>query len=188
MSDKRTFIAIPLPKTVKDQLGKVQSLLASISEGIKWVDPSLMHITVKFLGDTPEWMLEDVRQEFIRIAGDIEAFELQLKDLGQFPKKGEPRVLWAGLQKIPAVVYKLSDELNTGFVSLGFDDTGKRFSPHITLGRIKHKLHEDLIPSFYDILIDEKVFPVDKIIWYESCHLDGKLQYIPLEECVLKSN
>ncbi|MEA2076587.1 MAG: RNA 2',3'-cyclic phosphodiesterase [Candidatus Marinimicrobia bacterium] len=187
MADKRTFIAIALPDTVKEQLGKIQSLLEPVSDGIKWIDPKLMHITLKFLGDTPEWLLDNVRSEFKRIVSNIKPFQLQLKGLGQFPKEGEPRILWAGMQKNPYIVYKLSDELNTAFIAMDFDDTGKRFSPHITLGRVKHKLHDDLISSYYDINLEENVFTIDKIIWYESCHRHGKLAYLPLEEYILKS-
>lgn len=186
MTDKRTFIAIPLPTEMKNYLKRVPDLLEPVSDGVKWVDPSLMHITLKFLGDTPERMLEDVRKEFIRVASEVEAFDLQLKTLGQFPKTGDPRVLWAGLQKIPPVVYRLSDEFNTAYMALGFDDTGKRFSPHITLGRVKHKLHEDLIPSYYDIELEPRTFTVDRLIWFESTHRQGSLKYVPLEEYCLK--
>ncbi len=187
MADLRTFIAIALPDPIKEQLEKVQSLLEPVSDGIKWMDPDLLHITLKFLGDTPDWMLENVRNEFKRIVSDIKPFQLQLNGLGQFPKEGEPRILWAGMQKTPPIVYKLSDELNTAFFAMGFDDTGKRFSPHITLGRVKHKLHEDLITSFYDVILEETIFTVEKIIWYESSHRHGKLEYLPLEEFKLNS-
>jgi RNA 2',3'-cyclic 3'-phosphodiesterase len=187
MADKRTFIAIALPDAVKEQLSKVQTLLEPVSEGIRWVDPELMHITLKFLGDTPEWLLENIGTEIKRIVANIQAFQLQLSKLGQFPKEGEPRILWAGLQKNPPIVYKLSDEFNTAFFAMGFDDTGKRFSPHITLGKVKQKLNEELIASYHDISLEEDEFTVNKIIWYESLHRHGKLEYLPLEEFDLVS-
>jgi len=187
MADKRTFIAIPLPDAVKENLKRVQTLLEPVSEGIKWTDPELLHITLKFLGDTPDWLMDKVRLEFNRIAEGAEPFQLQLSELGQFPKEGDPRILWAGLQRSPSAVYRLSDELNTGYLGMGFDDTGKRFSPHITLGRIKHKVHEDFQSSYYDIKLEPEVFQIDRIIWYESCYRRGKLAYLPLEEHILKS-
>jgi 2'-5' RNA ligase len=186
MTDKRTFIAIPLPDEIKTYLARVKDLLEPVSDGVKWVDPVNMHITLKFLGDTPEWLLDDVKNEFFRIASDVRPFHMQLKHLGQFPREGDPRILWAGLQKVPPVVYRLSDEFNTGFLALGFDDTGKRFKPHITLGRVKQKLHEDLVPSFYDIEMEPIVFDVKKLVWFESTHRHGHLKYVPLEEYSLK--
>ncbi|MBN2781030.1 MAG: RNA 2',3'-cyclic phosphodiesterase, partial [Candidatus Marinimicrobia bacterium] len=109
MADKRTFIGIPLPGEIKEQLRVVQEVLEPVSDGVKWVDPDLLHITLKFLGETPERMLEAMREEFFRTVSGVEAFQLQIKQLGQFPKEGEPRVLWAGVQRIPGRLYKLSD-------------------------------------------------------------------------------
>jgi 2'-5' RNA ligase len=187
MKNKRTFIAIPVPEHIRGILREVQEYMEPVSRGVKWVDPELMHITLKFLGGTPERLLEDVGRDFREITAKTEAFKLQLKDLGHFPRTGDPRVLWAGLQKVPGRVYRLSDELNTAFLAYNFDDTGKRFSPHITLGRVKKKLHPDFTEQYYQIDLKEEIFEVDRIIWYESCHKEGKLQYLPLEEQQLKS-
>ncbi|MDZ7821752.1 MAG: RNA 2',3'-cyclic phosphodiesterase [Candidatus Marinimicrobia bacterium] len=129
MKQKRTFIAIPLPQHIRDILHEVQCLLEPVSQGIKWVDTERMHITLKFLGSTPERLLEDVGKEFLEITEGVSPFKLQLGSLGHFPRQGDPRVLWAGMQKIPGRMYRLSDELNTAYISRGFDDTGKRFSP-----------------------------------------------------------
>ena len=186
MSEIRTFIAIPLPEKVKKELGRVKELLDPFSDGVKWTDEDNLHITMKFLGETPDWMMEDVKKEFKRICSGIDSFEIQLQQLGQFPKEGDPRILWAGLQKIPPVVYGLSDEFNAGYMALGFDDSGKKFAPHITLARVKRRIHEDLIPSFYDIQIESLVFKIDKIVLYESTHKRGALKYVPIEEYSLK--
>ncbi len=186
MSDKRLFIALPLPKDIKEKLAGVQQLLEPISEGVKWVEEDNLHITLKFLGETPERMMDEVIDEFDRICENIEPFELQIKDLGQFPKDGDPKILWAGLQKVPPVVYRLSDEFNTGYLSMGFDNSGKKFAPHISLARTKSKLHEELIPSYYDIQLEASVFKVDKIVLYESTHKRGALKYTPVKEYLLK--
>lgn len=180
--DKRTFIAIPLPEEIREELAGIQRELSSCSEGIAWLRPELMHITLKFLGDTPERLLETVGKHFLESCKNEAPFRLKLHQTGYFPREGEPRVLWAGLQNIPGRLYRLSDELNTVYVSMGFDDTGKRFSPHITLGRVKRKTHPDFAERFLSFHVEEKDFIADRIIWYESCHKNGKLTYLPLEE------
>ncbi|MBW6458534.1 MAG: RNA 2',3'-cyclic phosphodiesterase [FCB group bacterium] len=185
MTSKRTFIAFPLPETVTARMKRIQKMLDPVSDGVKWVRPELMHITIKFLGDTPDYMLENIRKEFLNICTESRSFEAQFKKLGQFPREGDPRVLMAEIQGLPGHVFRLSDELNTTFVSLGFDDSGKRFSPHITIGRIKHKPHVDLIRQYYEIELPPEKFEIDRIIWYESCYKDGKLTYLPLEEILL---
>jgi len=182
MTSKRTFIAFPVPESVTDRMNAIQKMLGPVSEGIKWVHPELMHITIKFLGDTPDYMLDKIRKEFLSIAADVKAFEVELKKLGHFPRESDPRVLMAELQAVPGHIFRLSDELNTAMVSMGFDDSGKRFSPHITIGRIKQKPHEDLVRQYYEIELPREKFTIDRIIWYESCHRNSKLVYLPLEE------
>ncbi len=187
MNSRRTFIAIPLPEQLRQSLDLVRQTLDPSSNAVTWVRPELMHITLKFLGDTPERIMHTVGEIFLSTCSKISSFKLKIKkDTGSFPKMGEPRVLWAGLQNIPGELYSLSDELNTAYVALGFDDSGKRFSPHISLARVKEKPHPSLIPAFLDYEFPEEEFWVKRIIWYESCHRKGKLCYLPLEECKLQ--
>ncbi|MDZ7797218.1 MAG: hypothetical protein U5N56_09350 [Candidatus Marinimicrobia bacterium] len=47
---------------------------------------------------------------------------------------------------------------------------------------MKRKLHEDFLHEYYQLELKQEYFDVDRIIWYESCHCDGKLTYVPLEE------
>ncbi|MDD4961459.1 MAG: RNA 2',3'-cyclic phosphodiesterase [Candidatus Marinimicrobia bacterium] len=185
MDYKRTFIGIPLPEHIRETLENIHKKLEPLSRGVAWVRPELMHITLKFLGETPERMMENVREVFLNSTRNFRSLKLKLKDTGCFPREGEPRVLWAGLLQIPGELYRLSDELNTVYVSMGFDDSGKRFSPHITLARIKQKPDPQLLSDFLERPLPAEEFWVDRIIWYESCHRNGKLQYLPLEECKL---
>ncbi|MDD3094753.1 MAG: RNA 2',3'-cyclic phosphodiesterase [bacterium] len=185
MDFKRTFIGIPLPEVLRDRLDAIRRELMPISKGLVWVRPELMHITIKFLGETPERMMDSVREVFLSSTRNFRSLKLKLHETGYFPLVGEPRVLWAGLQNIPGEFYRLSDELNTAYVSLGFDDSGKRFSPHITLARIKHKPDPQLVSRFLEQDIQAEEFFADRIIWYESVHKNGKLTYLPLEESKL---
>ena len=49
----RTFIAIELPQHITAALGNVQETLKSAKLNIRWVRPENIHLTLKFLGDTP---------------------------------------------------------------------------------------------------------------------------------------
>lgn len=186
MDYKRTFIGIPLPEQIRESLDAVRKDLEPLSRGITWVRPELMHITLKFLGETPERMMHSVREVFMNSSCNYPALKLKLRNTGYFPREGEPRVLWAGLQQIPGELYRLSDELNIAYVSMGFEDSGKRFSPHITLARIKQKPDPQLLNDFLEHPLLAEEFWVDRIIWYESCHRNGKLCYLPLEESRLQ--
>jgi RNA 2',3'-cyclic 3'-phosphodiesterase len=186
MKIHRTFIALPLPEQIITELKVLQQYMSGYDDGISWVRPELMHITLKFLGETPDRMLEKIRRAFTQSCREYAPFRLTLDQTGVFPREGDPRVLWVGLHNIPGSLYRLSDELNAIFVSMGFDDSGKRFSPHITLGRVKRKTQPGMMQRFLSAEPDRKEFISERIIWYDSCHKNGKLTYIPLEECQLQ--
>ncbi len=48
----RVFIALDLPVEAKQTLEElIQKLRAGLPSGVRWVDPSGIHLTIKFLGD-----------------------------------------------------------------------------------------------------------------------------------------
>ncbi|RLE06849.1 RNA 2',3'-cyclic phosphodiesterase, partial [Candidatus Aerophobetes bacterium] len=56
----RVFIAIELPESVKEEIARIQEKLKKTRDKIKWVDPALIHLTLKFLGEINEKGLEKV--------------------------------------------------------------------------------------------------------------------------------
>ena len=63
MASIRTFIAIEIPKDIRNQIAKLQSGVKGLGGKITWVKPENMHLTLKFLGDTAKdtgISLEDV--------------------------------------------------------------------------------------------------------------------------------
>lgn len=182
MKDHRTFIAMPLPEEIYQVLGKIKRELNEIDTGIRWVAPEQMHITLKFLGETPERMFPQIREEIIDITKNTPKMSFELANVGRFPIEGYPKTIWAGLgANTPKAVHALSYAFNSTFISYGFDDSGKRFSPHITLGRVKGKIEEDFLAQFHEVIIPALKFEIDQIIWYESIRHHGILRYEPIE-------
>ena len=61
---------------------------------------------------------------------------MRLKDIGFFPPRGKPRVVWVG---IPANenLFLLRNRIESILVRTGLEPEGRKFSPHITLARLK---------------------------------------------------
>ena len=57
----RLFIACPLPADVKAALGEIEDVLRGKGGSVKWVAPKNMHLTIRFLGDTDEKLLPDIK-------------------------------------------------------------------------------------------------------------------------------
>ena len=144
----RCFVAIPLPKEIKDEVVRVQKSLQSLDLHSKWVEFANLHVTLKFLGELKEADLTRAKDIVNGISSFAQPFLLQLAGIGAFPDVRSPRVLWAGIkpQDNPvAIIGYLEEE----FSRMGIPKEKRPPHPHITLARIKspkntHKLKDRL--------------------------------------------
>ena len=49
----RTFISVTLPKKIVSLSEMLQTTVVSKKDNLKWVNPGNIHLTLKFLGNTP---------------------------------------------------------------------------------------------------------------------------------------
>lgn len=128
----RLFFAIELPGDVRETLGTLR--LAERND-YRWVDPSLLHVTLAFLGQQPEARLEQLRLVGTTAAEASQAGVLRLGQAGSFGPRREPRVLWIGLDGDVAALLDLQARLARELRGAGFQLEDRAFSPHITLAR-----------------------------------------------------
>lgn len=125
----RTFIAVELPEKFIPEIEKMSSLLRA--PGIKPVDPGLVHITMKFLGDIPEDKVEPIASALSRI--NCTPFEARIRGAGVFPKQSYIKVIWLGAQGDFDTLHKEIERVLSPF---GFEKE-RQFTPHATLARVK---------------------------------------------------
>ena len=135
----RLFIAIDLPEAVKTVLLEtaVQMGQQLPNKAVRWVRPEQMHLTLRFLGDTAVSQLPNLQDELTQLAYQHPPFRLHLKDVGAFPNRKRPRVVWVGLDGDLPVLQKMQAELEDRVLQLGWSREKRPFSPHVTLGRVK---------------------------------------------------
>lgn len=133
---ERLFIAIDLPDAIRKALQKSARLLDL--RGVRYSRLDQMHLTLRFLGNVPE----DQKGNLIRMLRNIHLppFELATDTLGVFPKRGTPRILWAGLKESD-VLNELQRSIEAAAEKCGFEADNKPWHPHITLARLKGKNH-----------------------------------------------
>ncbi len=136
----RVFIALVLPPQAKEVLARTICALAQeISTGVRWVDPSGIHLTLKFLGNIQPAFTEQVFEAMTE-AAQIEhssTFQLSLSQLGVFPIPRRPRVLWAGIQGDLSVLAGLQARVEEAAGRIGFAPEQRPYRPHLTLGRVR---------------------------------------------------
>ncbi len=123
----RTFVALPLPDVVVAALVAAQAGLP----GGRPVEPQNLHLTLAFLGELHEPVVEDVHYALQAIR--LPAFELRLAGLGLFGN-GKLRVLHAQVEAGPGLG-KLRDKVLQAARSAGLEMERTRYRPHVTLAR-----------------------------------------------------
>jgi len=184
----RSFIAVDLEPHVLDAVRTVQAELARAGADVRWVRPTGMHVTLKFLGAVEPARLERVHAALVDCVGRFPASPVQVRGLGAFPTLRRPRVVWAGLTG-PGLT-DLAAEVDKGLVPLGFAAEKRAFTPHVTLGRVNSPrgwpgLEERLQAHRDD---DFGASAVNAIVVYSSTlHRDGAV-YAPLWTISLGGN
>ena len=129
----RLFVAIPLPPELAN---RASTILPSSLPGLRRVKPENLHITLAFLGWTPEEELAAVTEAAIEAAAPVSGFTLDFDRAGRFPERGRPRVVWLGMAAGALSVIKLGEGVQAGLRSrrVHFDD--RPLAPHLTLARV----------------------------------------------------
>lgn len=139
---KRLFVAIPIEASVA-LLKQKQFLENNLSEEhIRWVKAENIHLTLKFLGKTPNERIPEIKRVIQEVAQSFSSFSLSLNRVGVFGSRYNARVIWVGTEENAALL-DLQQKLVLGFAGIGFADDRQNFVPHFTLGRVKNILHRD---------------------------------------------
>ncbi len=133
----RLFIAVELDNKVKNKLEETIESLRRTRARVKWVDSSRMHLTLVFLGNTPEEKLDLVKSSIDRSVSREAAFECKVKGLGFFGSPRSPRIVWAGLSGQIDSLRRIRSSVESELTQAGIDFDRKDFRPHLTLGRVK---------------------------------------------------
>lgn len=133
----RLFIAIDVGSSVRDRLAEVQPRLVDTKAAVRWVEPAIYHLTVKFLGETDEGLLPEITQRLDRAAGEVPVFPLRFEGLGQFPPRGQPRVIIAHAISPDQRITKLHRLIDSALGGIGLPMDTRVLVPHLTLGRIQ---------------------------------------------------
>jgi 2'-5' RNA ligase len=137
MARIRTFIAVDLGKTIRDRAVALQEQLARAGTEVKWVEPENIHVTLLFLGEVQDREVPRVCQIAADGARAQPVFLLSVEGVGCFPNPRRPRVVWVGVGAGAQPLCALHDALEGPLQELGYRREERRYTPHVTLGRVK---------------------------------------------------
>jgi len=147
---KRIFVAIEVKsnQTIQKMM-EIERSLESLDVPIKTVEPENLHITLAFIGEVEDDVVEAVKEALKSVEGSI--INAEFRGIGAFPNANNPRVVWAGVREGSDEIVQLQRKVDSALRSYGIQyEKERNFVPHITLGRVKGKRNLDRLRVFIE--------------------------------------
>lgn len=133
----RLFVAVEITEKIRKKLAEFQDELKRVDADVGWVAPENLHMTLKFIGALDEEGIESVTAIIKEAVAHIKPFDLHYQGVGAFPTEKNPRVVFADVIDAGGVLVKVHERLDNQFMALGVKHEDRKFSAHLTVGRIK---------------------------------------------------
>ncbi len=136
----RVFVALPLTSELHAELARVQQRLQrTCPEGVRWVRPEGIHLTLFFIGELSPAQLPPIRAALAVVARHALSCTATVRGLGAFPNPRRPRVIWVGLEEPTGRLALLHQAVNEALARVGCEPESRPFAPHLTLGRVQQR-------------------------------------------------
>ncbi|HEX5823557.1 MAG TPA: RNA 2',3'-cyclic phosphodiesterase [Candidatus Limnocylindrales bacterium] len=180
--DPRLFIAVPLSDEATTAVAEVVERIRATEpegRGVRWVRLDGLHLTLRFLGPTPEARLPDLAAAVADVARDSGPFAVTIRGAGSFPPTGRPRTIWLdvrdGVEDLEGLAGRVDDRL----ADAGWERDRRPFRAHLTLARADGvragpATVSALTAAAADLAI---VSPIDRLILFESITGSGRARY-----------
>lgn len=142
----RLFVGIELPENIITELYSLQNQLRKKVGRGRFPAKDNLHLTLQFLGETPEGRVEDITRLLQTVAKVNFPFKLSFNPhLGSFGHKNPVRVVWVGIKGEVAALLQLQTSIVGSMQELGFPAEGRAYHPHITLVRDADFIDNDFL-------------------------------------------
>ena len=158
----RLFIAIPIDTKIRRRLG---SLGGTIPDA-RSVPENQIHLTLRFIGEVESNLFHDIREQLHELKSG--PLQLSVKGTGHFPPRGNPRVVWAGVEPAGDVII-LRNRVNNILSQCGIEPERRKFRAHITLARLQNSRPERIADFLAgNARLHSPSFDVDHVNLYSS--------------------
>ena len=155
MSQIRAFLAIDLDDDLKPKINKIIGEFKKTDARIKYVELANLHLTLKFFGDIDTEGLSLLEDAIANVVSQFDSFKIKIKGCGAFPNNSHIKVIWVGIDE-DSIIKDLHDKLDNEFARLGLDKD-KKFSTHLTIGRMKSAKNKNKVKSTIEEFSDFEI-------------------------------
>jgi 2'-5' RNA ligase len=129
---------VPVAEAARERVAAVMSAARAATgdvRGIRWVGPDALHLTLRFLGATPEDRVASAAAALAEATKTARPFEVLLAGSGAFPSASSPRALWLGIEAGGQELAALARALDAALASRGWPSDPRPFRAHLTFAR-----------------------------------------------------
>lgn len=184
---RRLFVAVPLPD---DAAVAVANLVDAVradplptgARDVRWVRLDGLHLTLRFLGPTPEARIGSTVAAVTTAAAAAAPIDVELAGTGTFPSVGRPRALWIGIARGAEALAALTVRLEEALVEAGWAPEPRPFRPHLTLARSDGIVAGPLVAGRLAAAMGDRRIEgrLDRLGLFESETGGGPARYIPV--------
>jgi RNA 2',3'-cyclic 3'-phosphodiesterase len=128
----RIFIALDIPGEIRARMLEYAERTRRLAPEARWARPEGLHVTLKFIGETSDQRVEDIRNALKSVKAA--PFAVAFENVGFFPNSRTPRVFWIGVEG-GSDLSRLAASIDRQTGTLGFPREERAFHPHLTLAR-----------------------------------------------------
>ena len=128
----RAFVAVPISEVAARELESFLNTLKKMAS-LRWVTQAQFHITLRFLGEQTQAIIDQVRAVLAHL--QFSPFDIELSYAGAFPDLKRPRVLWLSGRQGMRELTALAESLSKSLAEIGLAPEKRVFKPHLTLAR-----------------------------------------------------
>lgn len=174
----RLFVACRPPLAVRTAL---TSLMGGV-DGARWQSDAQLHITLRFIGDVPSDVANDIAETLPAVHGP--ALNVSLQGVGSFDRRGKVHTLWAGVRPREGLE-TLHKKIDRMLVALGLPSEARAYLPHITLARLNAP--QERVAGFVAAHagLASPPFSIDEFSLFESLGTGDGRVYRPVLTCPL---
>jgi 2'-5' RNA ligase len=143
----RSFASIDVDDDrILSEIASVAATLLNLGGDLKPVERENIHLTLKFLGNVDSAKIDAIKQALNKVK--FSPFQMEIKGVGAFPSLSRISVIWVGVQEGWTQIQQIYEQTESIFSGLGFPRESRKFSPHITIARVKTGRRREEIAGF----------------------------------------
>lgn len=163
----RLFIALEIPEEVISVVLSERNRILVNENNIRWEPKEKLHITLKFIGNTKDSLVEQICIELETLVKKTKPFKLGLNKFGVIRRGGEPKILWVGMKE-SKLISNFVAEIEESFCKFGYPKEERKFKPHITLLRFRGGENAEKILKLLEVNLPSLSFYAKKISLFKS--------------------